>query len=517
MAPASPGWGEKLSADEGLTAKVDTAPAASAAVTMRARLDVGAGTWIVWLAGAAIVAGAQPTLDRRLAGAGAAVAGIAAVLLVRGLTPDPARRYLRSLLAGILAVAVTADFGIRLGLHYLNTTNGAKSFFVSGETKRITLPFMFVLLAPLVLRSLVGERWPRALWQRRAELSQQAHVMDWIVFGYCLIVLPALLLGLAHHWSLTNIAQDLGLVVFFVFMYAAGRAASAGAVGVFAAELVNILLLVAVGTLLILPWHNFPPLFLYIEPTAAGALAFLLLRPRGARLLPLGVAAAFLVADAISIGKGTASSATTLGLLLGLGILAYLALRLRSLVPQWLLVAVAVVAVIGLVGFTHDGAALRGQYHGSDPSNLGRTYEAHQVRAEVRGSPVSVVFGRGFGATIDETGAPHYFKTTLVKAGRNLAHVQEIHLLTYSFLLKTGLLGVAWLAVFAASLAVLALRALERAARTRDPSLAVYAALPLLGIAAASGGASNLQANPLNALTLGILVTCLARKPTAGS
>jgi hypothetical protein len=505
-----------MSADEGLAGRIDTPTPASRLEALNARLGVGVGTWIVWLAGAAIVAGAQPTMDRRLAGAGAAVAGIAAILLVRGLTPDPARRYLRSVLAGILAVAVTADFAIRLGLHYLNTTNGAKSFFVSGEAKRITLPLMVVLLAPLVLQILVGERQLRILWQHREAFWPQAHGMDWIVVvGYIVIALPALLLGLAHRWSLTNIAQDLGLIVFFVFMYIAGRAARAVAAGSFAAELVNILLLVGVGTLLVLPWQNFPPLFLYIEPAAAGALAFLVLRRGRARLLPLGIAAAFLIADAVDISNHTSTSTGTLGLLMALAILGYLALRMRSLVPQWLLVAVAVVAVIGFVGFTHDGAALRGQYHGSDSSNLGRTYEAHQVHAEVRGSPISFVFGRGLGATINETGAPHFFKTTLEKAGRDLAHVQEIHLLEYSFLLKTGLLGVAWLAVFVVGVAALAVRAFERAARTRDPSLVVYAALALLGIAAAFGGASNLQADPLNALTLGMLVSCLARPATA--
>jgi 4-hydroxybenzoate polyprenyltransferase len=65
--------------------------------------------------------------------------------------------------------------------------------------------------------------------------------------------------------------------------------------------------------------------------------------------------------------------------------------------------------------------------------------------------------------------------------------------------------------------AALAVRGFERAARLRNPAFVLYAALPLLGIAAASGGASNLQADPLNALTLGILVACLARPPVAAA
>jgi hypothetical protein len=335
------------------------------------------------------------------------------------------------------------------------------------------------------------------------------------MLGYCVLAVVAILVGLAHNNSVTYVAQDLGLVAFFVFMYLVGRAADGEAAGAFAGELVNALLLVAVGTLLLFPWGLITGLFSYIEATAAGALAFLLLRPRRARLLPLGVAAAFLVTDVISIRDGTSSSTTTLGFIAALGILAYLALRVRLLVPQWLLVAIAVVAVIGLIGFTHDGAALRGQYHGSDPSNIGRTYEAHRVHAELRGSPVALALGRGFGGTIDETGAPRNFREALVQAGRDVAHVQEIHLLVYSFLLKTGFLGLAWLAALVVGLAVLVVRALERAARRRDPALVVYAALAGLGITAAFGGASNLQANPLNALALGLLVTCLARPAAA--
>jgi hypothetical protein len=509
-----------MSTDEGLAARIDAAAAPSRLAAVRVRFGVGVGTWIVWAAGAAIVAGAQPTVDRRLAAGGAAVAGIAAILLVRGLTPDPARRYLRSLLAGILAVAVTADWGIRQGIHNLpglnfNPNNAATTFFVAGEAKRITLPFLVVLLAPLVLQSLTGERRVHTLWQRRTALWRQARGMDWIVLGYCVLAVPALLVGLAHHNSLTYVAQDLGLVVFFVFMYLAGRAADAEAAGAFEAELVDILLLVAVGTSLLLPWGLITGLFAYIEATAAGALAYLLLRPRGVRLLPLGVAAAFLVADAISIRNGTATSTDTVGLLMALGILAYLGLRLRRLVPQWLLVAVAAVAVIGFVGFTNGGAALRGRYHGLDQSNVQRTYEAQLVRAEVRGSPISLVLGRGFGGTINETHSSRVNVESLVESGRDVAHVQEIQLLAFSFLLKTGFLGLAWLAWFALGLAVVAVGAFERAAQTRDPALVVYGALAVLGIAAAAGGASNMQANPLNALALGILVTCLARPPAA--
>jgi hypothetical protein len=196
---------------------------------------------------------------------------------------------------------------------------------------------------------------------------------------------------------------------------------------------------------------------------------------------------------------------------MAIGVFCYVAARLRPLVPTAVLVAATVIGLVGFVGFTHDGAALRGQYRGADQSNKGRTYEAKQVRAQVRGAPVSLVLGRGFGSTIDERGAPRRFVSTLTTGGRDLAHVPEVHLLEYDFLLKEGLMGVAWLAVFGIGLVALVFQALERAARTREPAFVVYAALPLFGIAAASAGASNLQADPLNALMLGVLVAFMGR------
>jgi len=176
-------------------------------------------------------------------------------------------------------------------------------------------------------------------------------------------------------------------------------------------------------------------------------------------------------------------------------------------VPRWALVACAAIGLVVFVGFTSDGATVRGQYHGTDASNTGRTFEAERVRAEVRGSPVSLVLGRGFGATIDETKAPTDFKSSLLGAGRDLAHVPKVHLLPYDFLLEYGLLGLIWLGAFALGVAWAVLRGLERAVREREPSLVIYAGLPLLVLAGAIAAASHLQANPLGALALGVLVT----------
>lgn len=469
---------------------------------------------LFWLVGSVVVIAAQPGTDRKAAAVVAAVAGVAAILLVHRLTPEPARRYLRSLVAAMIAVTVAAVWMLR-SLVASSGNSGATNFFVDGLEKRITLPLMFVLLAPLVVRALPRELLrPRELWRQKATLWGRTGWMDRIVLAYCVVAVPAFLLGLAHRNPHSYVGQDLGLVVFLVFTYVAGRAADAAGALDWANELVDILLALAVAHFVLFGWDT-SPIYNYIEAACAAAVAFAFFRPSRSRLLSVAIAVAILAGDAVAVRNGT-NSTVTIELLGALAIVGYLLIRRRDLVPQWLIVALAIVALAGFVGFTSDGRTLRGQYHGADPSNAGRTFEAERIRAAVRHSPVSLVFGRGFGSTIDETGAPRAFAQSLAVGGRDLAHVQEVHLLVYASLLKEGLLGVLWLLVFAAAVLVLGVKALERSARARDPSLVVYAALAMLGLVAALAAASHLQANPLDGLSIGLLVTCLAGR-TNGS
>jgi hypothetical protein len=471
-------------------------------------------TGLFWLVGSVVVIAAQPGMDRKAAAFVAAVAGLAAILVVHRLTPEPARRYLRSLIAVMIAVTVAAVWMLR-SLLASGANSGGTNFFVDGLQKRITLPLMFVLLAPLVVQALPRDLLsPRELWRQKAALWQRTGWMDRIVLAYCVVAVPAFLVGLAHGNPHSYVAQDLGLVVFLVFTYVAGRAADAAGALDWANELVDILLALAVAHFVLLGW-NPSPIYNFIEAACAAALAFAFFRPSRSRLLSVCIAVAILAGDAVAVHNGT-DSTVTISLFGALGIVGYLLIRRRDLVPRWLIVALAVVALAGFIGFTSDGRTLRGQYHGDDPSNAGRTFEAERIRAAVRHSPVSLVFGRGFGATIDETSAPRAFAQALSAGGRDLAHVQEVHLLLYASLLKEGLLGVLWLLVFAAAILVLGVRALERSARTRDPSLVIYAALAMLGLVAALAAASHLQANPLDGLSIGLLVTCLAGSSAAG-
>ena len=463
----------------------------------------------VWLVGSAAVAVAQHGSDRRLGAVAAAGAGIAAILVVGRLT-ETRIRYLSCVIGAVIAVSLTSDWV----LWHLGTTSS--NFQIAGFVERIVLPLLVVLLAPLVPVALAQEGLsPPVLWERRASLLRSAHVMDWLVAAYATVVLlPALLVGLAHHDRPLYIAQDLGLIVFFVFMYLVGRVSTAEAARATAPDVVGLLLLLAVADAMLFRWQ-IAPFYSFVEAASAGALAFVLARAQRTWFILGGLAIVLLAADALQVKNGAGSS-TAIELAAGLGVVGYLLVRSYRLVPQWLLVAVAVFVIAGFVGFTSDGTALRGAYSGPDPSNAGRTFEAHQVRAAVAGSPLSLLLGRGLGATIDESHAPPQFRRTLVYGGRDPAHVQEIHLLVYSFLLKTGFLGLAWFAAFAVALGFLVFGALEQAVRKREAGLVLYAALPLIGLVQAFAATSHLQANPLNGLALGVLVTYL-RVPGAAA
>src|SRR5262249_29339600 len=87
-----------------------SAAAAADRPTRGARLRHTVGMGAFWLLGSAVVALAQPNSDRRLAAAGAAVAGIATIIVVSRLTRDPGRRHFRSLVGAMVAVSVTGDW-----------------------------------------------------------------------------------------------------------------------------------------------------------------------------------------------------------------------------------------------------------------------------------------------------------------------------------------------------------------------------------------------------------------------
>src|SRR5581483_2122932 len=285
------------------------------------RLLVGLLTAAVWLGGSAVVVLAQAGSDREITAAASAGAGIGMILVVSVLTPDPGRRYFRSVVGTLLAVSLTASWLVRR----LVEPSGA--FGDAPVVERIVIPLVVVLLLPLVVYAYRGVLTrPGELWRRRAARLRSAAALDWVFVAYATVVLiPATALGLAHHNRPLYVAQDVGLVVFFVFMYAVGRAVSPASARACAHELVDVLLLLTAAQLVLLFWGEVEPLYVYQEASYAAAFACLLLWPRRARFLTLGLAATLVAAEAWDIRAPGAGSSVAVDLGVACGLLLYVA------------------------------------------------------------------------------------------------------------------------------------------------------------------------------------------------
>jgi hypothetical protein len=224
-------------------------------------------------------------------------------------------------------------------------------------------------------------------------------------------------------------------------------------------------------------------------------------------------AALAILAVAIREIVTTSTSSQTFELVIGAALLAYFMLRRTDLLPRHALWPAAAVALAVVLGFTTAGSVLLGTYDGGDVSNRGRSEEARVVREAVSSSPSSLVVGKGLGATVDLSNAPPVYAKTLELAGRDVAAVDDVHLLHYELLLKRGLFGIVWLAAFVVLLIRLVAIAADRVFGWREPDLVFFTLMPVLGTVSSFAAASHLFANPLIALALGILVTALAGSP----
>lgn len=131
-----------------------------------------------------------------------------------------------------------------------------------------------------------------------------------------------------------------------------------------------------------------------------------------------------------------------------------------------------------------------------------RAYEAERVEKLVESNAWSSLFGMGPSATVDLSSSPD--RVTLFVSGRDVTAVDDVHFLTSWVLLKFGLLGVIWLVVLAFAM-------LREGVHVLTPARPAVFDLFLLMFVFAGGisglpGATNLFANPLAFLFLGILI-----------
>jgi len=435
--------------------------------------------------GAALVAGAQTAADKRLVGVACAAVTLLALGVIRRVYGRNDRRGLElSAFAVAIITPVAADVGMRVA------RSGTQPFLHDAQAKRVAIPLMFVLFAALLL--------DRSLPRLRLCTTDVAFMALATI-----VTLPALALGLANHNELSPVGQDLGLIVFATAAYGAGRAALAPAERSVDRVALLSLLALGVGTQLY-GLTTLSVLYSYYVAAAAAAPFYALRRRRDLWLL---LPAAFLLVRAV---QTAGASSLHFQVVTAVAALGYLLLRtLNRWVGRASLVAGA--AAVALVAATTSaGSALIGTYAGPDPSLASRTTEARQVRRAVDRSTLALALGAGLGATVDLSGTPRANVITLEQSGRDIHHVNDVHLLEYEFLLKWGVLGLLWLAAFLLALLVVLFRAGERWVSDHEPRIVLYSLMVMTGLVEGSTAATSWFANPLPMLMLGMLVSAIA-------
>jgi hypothetical protein len=131
-----------------------------------------------------------------------------------------------------------------------------------------------------------------------------------------------------------------------------------------------------------------------------------------------------------------------------------------------------------------------------------RAYEAAMVEGMIESNTWSSLFGMGPSATVDLSSSPD--RVTLFVSGRDVTAVDDVHFLTSWVLLKFGISGVIWLVL----LAIAMVREGAHILTPRRPAVFDVILLMFVFAGGISGlpGATNLFANPLAFLFLGILI-----------
>lgn len=387
--------------------------------------------------------------------------------------PSPATRVTVVLAIALLTAVVVGEF--------LILTQGGASFAIAGLQRYISAPVVYggFALVAVTTAGYYVRRWP--LW----------------VLGLLVITAVSTLFSPLAGPRFTTATLLQGLVLF-------GGTALFAMCGLLNAEWSRtqrrrlLLLLLGSGTILGLLTLATGIFSALVIPTAA--VLIYLARDR-VRLWPVwavaGIAIIVLTVQANSDAVDP-SAASTGQLVVAGGILVLAAVPPRARLT--LVVLGVLVGAIAAIGSDVPGLFFGRGADLDDVTLAQRAYETQQVIQQST-SPLTLLFGAGPGATVDLSLSPD--AGTLASSGRVLQSVPSVHLLTSYVLMKSGLLGLAWLAVFL----VAAFTATVRVLRRPRPDLfdLVLVVFVLCGIIQAVPAATYLFSNPLPALLLAIL------------
>lgn len=398
----------------------------------------------------------------------------------------------------VTALVLALVFSVGITLRSAGTT-GIQSFALYALAKRLTLPVVLLLFGILAL----------ALLSRR---EARARMPAWwlALAGILALITAASVLVSRQPLGASDALQGLVLLIGVLLLSWFGLQARDWS---HREEQFLLATLFAGATVSGLLVTGLTPFVTLLIPASFAALYLAMTAPRhrGRHAVVALVLGALMANQLVELNANTAGglSMALAGEVVGCVVLFGLYLTPRAARP-----ALAVVAgVVGAFALFRSGLVdlLTGNWERFPDVTLAhRGYETQQVLDLLGQSPVSLFLGLGPAGTVDLTASPD--AATLAAAGRVLAAVDDVHLLSSWLLLKMGVLGIVWAVLFGIALVRLTTTLLRRPDAHWDRALLMFVAA---GIVSSLPAATNLFTNPLPMLLFGLLLARSGRPSEA--
>jgi hypothetical protein len=455
-------------------------------------MDRGAGALrpAVWIAAVTtVLVGAVLQLGGTLALVAAGGCALALFVLVvlahRTRSDEPLNPATLLVTALILALVFSVGITLRSA-----GESGVQSFALYALAKRLTLPVVLLLVGIFAL----------ALLSRREARARMP--AWWVALAAILLVsTTASILVSRQTLGASDALQGLALLIGVLLLSWFGLQTRRWSHREEQLLLATLFAGAAVSGLLV---TGLTPFVTLLIPASFAALYLGLTAPRhrGRYALAALVLWALMANQLIVLNAATSGglSMAVAGEVVGCVVLLGLYLTPRAARPA----LAAVAGVVAAVALVRSGLIdlLTGNWQRFPDVTLAhRGYETQQVLDLLGQSPVSLLLGLGPAGTVDLSASPD--AGTLAAAGRVLAAVDDVHLLSSWLLLKMGVGGLVWAVLFGMAVVRLTSSLLRSPEAHWDRALLMFVAA---GVVSSLPAATNLFTNPLPMLAIGLLM-----------
>jgi hypothetical protein len=385
----------------------------------------------------------------------------------------------------VITLFVTLLGAVAVAIAFHSGAGPSQSFAANGFAKRLLLPAMLLVLTAVAVYGwrIARPRVSPPLWWWLLVAALLISVLRVVVSDNT----PSSVLGLAQSGALLG-----GALMLFVLGCVISEMSSRTAT--------SLLLIASAATIgsLWLGTNSLVPFVGVAIPTIAALIYVGLRESRGIAVLA-GIGLAVWTAVNLSTTRAEVSLALVAQIVVATAVLA--AALLPRILRGLALVAGGVLTALQVLGNGYLKIFF-GYYAVEDVTLAQRGYETRQVWEDLTSSgALDMLVGRGPASTVNLTWSPD--AATLLAAGRDIASVDDTHLLTTWFLLKFGIIGIVVFALLLVTVGRLSLFAL------RQPRPVAADLVPLIyvlsGIAFAVPAATNLFVEPATFLALGVL------------